>query len=308
MLERVAVERQHPREQLPQHDAVRVDVRLFRVGLLLHHFRRAPCGVLDSPVVESVDEEARREAEVGHLGNCLRTLVQAVEEDVGRLEVAVDDGRRRVVEEGHALSNVHGAAPAVAPGKLLLVVVDEVVEVAVVHELGHDAEGVHREAGQLDTVHVHEAAHDPHLPSELAERLKLRHVRERLLGALAEFDLLDGHHLVLVGALVDQREAALADLLLDHEVLVLEPAVGHVCHRHVGRQLVEADRPDVLALDHRLAVDRRLLAVLQREHEGVVLAVTDAVDARHHRAHVQAVPAVDQRVDRLEDDLRELRV
>ena len=91
-------------EALGEHDAERVDVDLVVVGLVAEDLGRRPAGRAHLPrhLGDVLLEEAR-EAEVGDLGGARRR-----QQDVRRLEVAVDDGHRKAVQERHALGCVDG--------------------------------------------------------------------------------------------------------------------------------------------------------------------------------------------------------
>mmetsp|Transcript_4452 Transcript_4452/g.15632 ORF Transcript_4452/g.15632 Transcript_4452/m.15632 type:complete len:443 (+) Transcript_4452:2009-3337(+) len=217
------------REHFVEDHSVGVDVRLLRVLLTLDDLWRQPHRVIHLAPLQHRHPLGGK-AEVGDDGDDGVGGVGAHEENVGALEVAVDEGRDPVVEEAHASGDVEGDLqlehPVAGIGDGLLVVrVEEVVEVSARRAVRHNAEWLHAEATEADDVLVLDARHDPSLLQEVVERLRRHRVRA-VLGV--DVELLDGHDTAVVVGLVDGCESAPAELVEHLEFAVFD--LRHLRH------------------------------------------------------------------------------
>mmetsp|Transcript_12188 Transcript_12188/g.30891 ORF Transcript_12188/g.30891 Transcript_12188/m.30891 type:complete len:545 (-) Transcript_12188:613-2247(-) len=265
--------------QLPEHDAVGVDVGGEVVALLGEHLGGGPHRIVDHTALHRAAEHGfATEAKVGDLGHHLAVLV-ALEQHVGALEVAVNEGRVVVVQVGGAAGHIERDLETHGPVEAVGRIVQVVVQVAVGQVLGDQADGRDAEALQRDDVRMVEAAHQPHLATELPKGLAPRVLRLRLAGR--QLDALDGHHLVAVAALVDHAVAALADAAVAAQLAKVQQRAGHLAHGDVGHERVDADRTLAVAQHEGLARDGGVLADRQREHERLQRVVLHAVHAGH---------------------------
>jgi hypothetical protein len=116
----------------------------------------------------------------------------AVQQHVERLEVAVDDDWLPAVQVGERLGDVRGDCQLLlGPRQLLLVLgIQQYRQVALLHELGHDAQVAHAVPGE---------AHEPDDVGVLKSSRKTHFVGEQhhvaLVVTLFGQELLDSHNL-----------------------------------------------------------------------------------------------------------------
>ena len=210
----VVVVRVVERPNLPRRDREGVDVRGERVVVplqdLRRHVDRRPDVLGDAEAL--LGGELPPRPEVGDLDADVVPVVHGAQEQVLGLQVAVDDAAR--VEELHAARGVEDALHAEHGVHLLLV--DVALERAVPDVLEDDRDGVRarREPDQPDDVRALRRREHADLA---AHRVPLHWVRDDL-GDVAFHR--DGFAVIL--AAVDDREAAAADLVPEHDVALVE--------------------------------------------------------------------------------------
>mmetsp|Transcript_7822 Transcript_7822/g.24149 ORF Transcript_7822/g.24149 Transcript_7822/m.24149 type:complete len:536 (-) Transcript_7822:3722-5329(-) len=301
--------------QLPEHDAVGVDVGGEVVALLGEHLGGGPHRIVDHTALHRAAEHGfATEAKVGDLGHHLAVLV-ALEQHVGALEVAMD--QVDAVQEAHAVGDVARQLEALRPGRrepCVGLLVQKLEQVGHVHELEHHHHGLEAYAQQRHHVRMLEAAHERHLAAELAKHLRVRGalvgVQLELVGACVAVQQLERDAIATPRTAVHVREAALTQQLAHLELLVGDHLALQLGERDVGRQLRDQHRGDALTHDDGAALGHRLLALLQREGERVAAVLVQAVRAGDGDAHVHAEAVADQRahvLQQLDEALRGLR-
>mmetsp|Transcript_10014 Transcript_10014/g.28002 ORF Transcript_10014/g.28002 Transcript_10014/m.28002 type:complete len:221 (+) Transcript_10014:307-969(+) len=206
-------ERQVPVDDLEEHDSVGVDVNLLAVIRALEHLRGHPsycANKLSHLAPNSVRLPGPRQPKVGnlHMRDVTLRSDRALQEQVQRLQVAVDDRRVQAVEALHAARNVAAHLEALRPGQLSVRLVQEVVAgsaFAVLHD------NLERPRPQRNAKKPHEVG-----VLDLGEG---RHLAvEAPVHGMAALQLLDGNGPTLVHALEDLRRLPISHNLSEHKV------------------------------------------------------------------------------------------
>ena len=104
-----------------------------------------------------VDEQARAQTKVSHLGDYRRAVGVAHDEHVGAFQVAVQQRRRDAMQERHAERNVDRNLEPNVPVDVDRSIVQEAIEIATRHALHHHRQGIGRVALEVDDAWVREA-------------------------------------------------------------------------------------------------------------------------------------------------------
>mmetsp|Transcript_16297 Transcript_16297/g.63534 ORF Transcript_16297/g.63534 Transcript_16297/m.63534 type:complete len:277 (-) Transcript_16297:198-1028(-) len=223
---------------LPGADGEAIDIRALVVGVGqldgLEDLWRQP--LPGHQRTGEVLADGAREAKVPDLqAHISRVLGEAAEEEVGRAEVAVHNGRHCQLDTAQAQRQVEDHEQAEAPGEGLcgdlvrLVGVEEGEEVSKRHVLHDQLHGrPHHDAVEMHKVAVAEAHHHCRLLLETGEALVQLRARVPLVGLL---HLLDRHlhHLL--------PPAAQAVRAVQHEVAAEHSAVAADAHLALARQV-----------------------------------------------------------------------